>query len=385
MTAGIIVEFNPFHVGHGVHIAKTREVAGDGVVVVMSGNFVQRGEPALCDKWRRTKMALLQGVDIVVEIPLPYVISGADYFARGSVQLLAAMGVVDVISFGSECGDLAALQAAGRVLAEEPEAYKAALQDGMRQGLSFAAAKGRALEAVLGEMPDGLLARPNNGLAMEYCKALHLLGNPLRVIATHRMAGGSSATRLRRAVHGGEFAGEDMPWECREILKEAIRLGEIAHIDQFSDILRSLIYSKDLTLGEGLENRFRKYVGEFRSITELLDAVKTKRYTYTRLQRIAMQVLLGVDNIDEYEAAGGMQYIRVLGFRRQATGLLGEMVKRANLPVITHGKAMDEILAAGGVAGKMLAAEFTAGDIYRIATGAPGGYHSERGVGVVVV
>ena len=177
---GTIVEFNPLHNGHVEHLHLTRALAKkEKIIAVTSGNFVQRGEPALCDKWLRTRMALLAGVDIVIEIPVPYVISGADYFARAGVGILAATGVVGALSFGSECGDITAIREAGRVLAEEPPAYKNVLRTRLDSGASFAAARGAALEATLAtrlsSTPEGLLTKPNNGLAMEYCKALHLL------------------------------------------------------------------------------------------------------------------------------------------------------------------------------------------------------------------
>ncbi|MCL2216493.1 MAG: nucleotidyltransferase family protein [Defluviitaleaceae bacterium] len=380
-AVGIIVEFNPFHNGHGVHLAESREISGRRrVVAVMSGNFVQRGEPALCDKWRRTKMALLAGVDIVIELPLPYVIGGADYFARGSVGLLAATGIVDALSFGSECGDLEVIKAAGKVLAEEPPAYKEALRSELSAGKSFAAARGLALERILAaggfSLPEGLLTKPNNGLAMEYCKAVCLPGNPMEIFTTHRISGGPSATKIRRAFRNGESVRGLLPDFAHEILVDA----PIASLDDFSDIFKYLVYRGDCKLSEGLGNRFQRLCGEHRSISNLLSAVKTKRYTFTRLQRTVLGVILGVTP-PEADAP----YIRVLGFRKDSSDLLGRMTKKASLPVITSGAALDEMLSQGGAAGKMLSQELEAGDIYRLASGAGGGFRSERGVGVVVV
>ena len=386
-AAGIIVEFNPMHLGHKMHINETRKLTGKNIVAVMSGNFVQRGEPAICDKWWRTKMALLHGVDIVLEIPVPYVISGVDYFARGSVGILAATGVVDTLSFGSECGDLTAIIEAGRILAEEPDNYKNCLQLSIKNGMSFAAARGVALESALTHSPEGLLTKPNNGLAMEYCKALHLLGNPMKVFTTHRQSGGVSATKIRKAFRDGEILPNTLPANCLEMLLEAKEKGEIAALDDFSDILRYLLYRLDsLKLTEGLENRFRKFAGENKKISDLIATVKTKRYTHTRLQRTVLQIILGItpDDMADYDQFGGPQYIRVLGFRKDAAKLLGEMTRKATLPVITYGAAMDEILSSNSLAAKMLAKELEAGDIYRLATGASGGYRSERGAGIMI-
>jgi len=367
----------------------------------MSGNFVQRGEPAICDKWRRTKMALLSGVDIVIEIPVPYVIAGADYFARGSVALLAATGVVDALSFGSESGNIYAITEAGRVLAEEPPMYKEVLREGLDKGLSFAAAKGAALERCMENgadsrptspecMPEGLFTKPNNGLAMEYCKALRLLGNSMEVFTTHRAIGGPSATKIRQAFRAKESIEGLMPARASAILEEVRTSGETATLDDFSDIFRYLLYSHDYNLGEGLENRFRRLCGNFSKISDLLDAVKTKRYTHTRLQRAILGMILGISatDMDFFEKHDGAQYIRVLGFRKESADLLSELTKKATLPVITHGAAIDTILmkkTLGGAAAKMLLKDLEAGDIYRCATHSPGGYRSERAAKLVII
>jgi len=380
---GMIVEINPFHNGHKVHIDETRKITGKGIVAVMSGNFVQRGEPALIDKWRRTKTALLNGVDIVLELPVPYVISGADYFARGSVNLLASTGIVDTLSFGSECGNIQAIKDASQILAEEPQIYKDSLKNTIKKGLSFAAAKGIALESTLKNIPEGLLTKPNNGLAMEYCKALALIGNPMEIITTHRQQGGTSATKIRKAFHNGELLIDQMPKNCQEILTDAHKKNETAHLNDFTQIIKYLLQSEQTTninLGEGLENRFRQKAGNYAVLTELISAVKTKRYTRTRIQRAAMQILLKItaQDMNEYENNGGIQYIRVLGFRKDATNVLSQLTKKSTLPVITHGKAIDQIISQGGIPSKMLAKELEAGDIYRIATKQKGGYQNER-------
>jgi len=386
--AGIIVEFNPFHNGHAVHIQETRKLTGcKHVVAVMSGNFVQRGEPAICNKWKRTRMALLNGVDVVIEIPVQYVISGADYFARGSAGLLNATGIVDALCFGSECGNLQEITTAGRVLAEEPALYKERLHDGLDKGLSFAAAKGAALEACLGNASDGLLTKPNNGLAIEYCKALKLLDSPMKIFTTHRQQGGPSATKIRHRLLSGQDVGDFVPSNVADILQD---FSKFAKLDDFSDIFRYLLYTNTdavASLGEGLGNRFQRLCGEFSEISGLLAAVKTKRYTYTRLQRDVLKVLLNIlpSGMNNLEQHGGVQYIRVLGFRKDAVGMVGEITRKASLPVVTYGAAMDKLLQDGGPAAKMLSQELMAGDIYRLASGEGGGYCSERGMGVVVV
>ena len=200
-AAGVIVELNPLHNGHIEHFRETTRLTNRRhTIAVMSGNFVQRGEPAIINKWLRTRMALTAGVDIVIELPVMYVVSGADYFARAGVKLLAATGVVDKLCFGSECGDIDAIKEAGRVLAQEPEEYKAVLKNALNRGMSFAAARGAALAVVVTDAPEGLFTKPNNGLGMEYCKALWQMGWPMEVFTSYRAPGGPSATAIRRGV-----------------------------------------------------------------------------------------------------------------------------------------------------------------------------------------
>ncbi|MCL2406048.1 MAG: nucleotidyltransferase family protein [Defluviitaleaceae bacterium] len=392
-AAGVIVEFNPLHSGHIEHLRETTRLTGrEYTIAVMSGNFVQRGEPAICDKWHRTRMALLAGVDIVIEIPVNYVVSGADYFARAGVRLLAATGVVDRLCFGSEAGDLTHIKEAGRVLAHEPDEYKTALKSALAMGHSFAAARGTALAATLKNASPELLTKPNNGLGMEYCKALWQMGQPMEVYTSFRQAGGPSATAIRKVITNGQQTtdaayaaiSQHMPAYVLEIIKNTLRTSELAKLDDYNDIFRYLLFTKDIEMGEGLQHRFRNLAHQHHSLTALLDAVKTKRYTYTRIQRAALGVVLGTHPADltAYEDAGGPAYIRVLGFRREASNLLGEMTSKATLPVITHGKAMDNLT---GLAAKMLAKEFEVGDIYRLAFGKIKGYRHERSMPVVIV
>ena len=382
-AAGVIVEFNPLHSGHVEHLRETIRLTGrQHIVAVMSGNYVQRGEPAICDKWRRTKMALLAGVDIVIELPVIYVVSGADYFARAGVKLLGATGIVDRLCFGSESGDLAQIKEAGRVLAHEPEEYKTALRRGLGKGMSFAAARGAALNEAMGAIPDGLLTQPNNGLGIEYCKALWQLDWPMEAFTSYRKAGGPSATAIRKMVWEGGWAAAGLPPYALEILKEAAQANEFVKLDDFGEIFRYLLFTTNPQMGEGLENRFRRFAQNHHRLTDLLDAVKTKRYTYTRLQRAAMGVILGIHPANMAENISGPQYIRVLGFRRESANLLGEMTRRASLPVITTGEAMDNLKGPGA---DMLSKEFEAGDIYKMAFGGDCGYRHERGMPMVIV
>ena len=413
-SVGIVAEFNPLHQGHVEHINESRRISDrTNVIVVMSGNFVQRGEPAILDKWLRTKAALLNGVDIVIELPVSFVLCGADYFARGAVELLEKTGVVDAISFGSESGNIDAIRNAAHVLATEPDLFKRVLKEKLGLGFSYAAARGFALQACLPDSPEGLFTKPNNGLGIEYVKAVKLLGSKMEIFTTHRKPGGPSATMLRKEILGGERTetGHLAP-ECEKMSRGmdihttenifpnffsvfrreqpqvapkseflfGAQYNKYAQIDDFSDIFRYLLFTKkDLYLGEGLENRFRKFAGDFTKISEVIDAVKTKRYTHTRLQRAVLRTVLGLPN-----ECGKPGYIRVLGFRRESADLLGSLVCKAKLPAITNGRELDKILTGGGEAGSMLRKELEAGDVYRIATQGIGGVLCERGNRIVI-
>jgi len=384
-SVGVIVEFNPLHKGHVIHLTKTKKMTGcKKIVAVMSGNFVQRGEPAICDKWQRTKMALTNGVDIVIELPLPYVISGADYFARGSVGLLSATGIVSVLSFGSESGDLNSIIAVGKILKEEPDEYKNALRKNLDKGLSFASAKGAALEECLTNIPPGILNKPNNVLAAEYAKAVFILKNKIELLTTYREEGGFSATRIRKMLKSNKDVKEMVP---KNVYEELNSTKKFLSIDDFSDIFRYLIYSKDIEMGEGLENRFRRFCGQHNLISDLLAEVKTKRYTYTRLQRIVMKTILNItkDDMELYDTGIIPPYIKVLGFRKESEQLLSEMTQKAMRPVITNGAAFDRIRSTGGVIGKMLDTELMAGDIYNMIAGNGSGYRGERSNAMIVI
>ncbi|MCL2364215.1 MAG: nucleotidyltransferase family protein [Defluviitaleaceae bacterium] len=363
--AGVIVELNPLHNGHYTHIQETKRITGrDYIVAVMSGNFVQRGEPAIIDKWARTQMALQAGADIVIELPLPYVLGGADYFARGAVQLLADTGIVDCLCFGSESGDAEAIKTGAQILATEPPIYKEALRKSLDAGNSFAAARGAALEAAIQgirgtSLPPSLTTQPNNGLGMEYCKALALLGNPMEVFTTHRTAGGPSATAIRKALrtHGIDTpeVRDHMPAFAYEILRATHNATGILSLDAFSDIFRYAINKMDaLALDEGLHNRLRNFSVHHKTLTDILQAAKTKRYTYTRLARAAMRILLGIT-----PPQSDPPYIRIMGFHQRGAHLLGAIIQHARIPVYTHGANLPHPPA-------MLAKEWEAGTLYRL-------------------
>ena len=326
-TLGIIAEYNPLHSGHRSHLARSREISGCSAIVgIISGNFVQRGEPAIWDKWRRTRMALESGIDLVIELPLYYATGSSGYFAGGAVALLDKMGIADSLCFGSEWGDIEALRECALKLSDEEAQFKSRLKKYLGQGLSFPAARAKAAEIAL---PD----TPNNVLGVEYVRAIINMGSKIVPYTVPRSQG--SAKEVREVIKKGGILPEG-----------GIEYGPVenfADLDNLSNIFRYILMTQTnlqdyVDVSEGLENRLIKCAEELQLISEIISAAKTKRYTYLRLQRAALHMILGVTkkNIAAYESKGGPQYIRVLGFRKDRVHLLRLLEERASLPVIVN-------------------------------------------------
>ena len=365
---GIIAEYNPFHTGHKSHLEKAKEISAcDGIAAVLSGNFVQRGEPALCDKWRRTKMALLAGADLVIELPLYYATAGAGYFAKGAVTLLERSGLVNSLCFGSEWADIDILKDCAKALASEDAGFKVRLRENLRQGLSYPSARAKAAGAIL---PDA----PNNVLGMEYIKALIDIDSEIVPYTVPRSPGSAKALRdnLKNSADAISQLSRHMPLDAWNILNDALSAGGIADLDNLSSIFHYILRTSTraklqeyMDVSEGLENRITRCAEENILISDIISAAKTKRYTYLRLQRAALHIILGIKKLQmaAYEAGGGPQYIRVLGFNRNRAVLLRRLEENAALPVVINLKnARLPPLAA-----EMLEAEVRSTKVYSLA------------------
>lgn len=336
--AGIVAEYNPFHAGHAFHIARTREMLGDcAVVAVMSGSFVQRGDCAVFDKWTRAKAALEGGADLVLELPTVWAVSSAEGFARGAVGILEACGVVTHLSFGSEGGEVDGLRRVAACL-DSPE-YRAGLRRFLDEGSPFAACRQAAVTELLGEDLASLLSQPNNNLGVEYIRALNALGSAIRPVTVLRAGaahdGGDhpdypSASFLRERILSGELpAGEKNP--------ASLKIGERAALAR----LRAMELEEFAALpdcGEGLANRLYAAVRQGRTLEEIYDLAKTKRYAHARIRRAVLWGALGLRASDRPASA---PYIRVLGSNGRGRAVLKAMKDRASLPVVTkpaHGR-----------------------------------------------
>lgn len=354
---GIISEYNPFHSGHAAHIALTREKTdADIVICVMSGSFVQRGEPAIFDKWIRTICALKSGADAVIELPILYATQSAEGFAAGGVALLDAAGA-DIISFGCETDDINSLTCAAQKLANETDDFKDALKTHLDCGLSFPKAR---MKAAFPEESDEL-SMPNAILGVEYIKAIIRSKSELVPVAVKRAGQGyhsadidaplASATAIRKALKQGETekALNAMPDACSHYMAQVLSSGFIPVMpDRFESELIFLLrsrgkqYIKSLPdVSEGLENRIYDAALKCSAREELISMVKTKRYTYTRISRILLYALLGItaDMINERNARS-IDHIRVLGVKNEA--VLRALSKSCRVPLVTGSAASSQ-------------------------------------------
>ncbi|WP_162840294.1 tRNA(Met) cytidine acetate ligase [Acetanaerobacterium elongatum] len=374
--AGIIAEYNPFHNGHAYQIAKTRALGATHVAVCMSGDFTQRGECAVIEKHARVKAALLGGADLIVELPLPYAVSSAERFAFGGVSVLNALGCVDILSFGSESGDISALKRVVEAL--ENSQFAPLLQKQLDKGLVFPKARQLALTELLGE--DALvLSHPNNTLGVEYIKWLERLNSRIQPVTVPRkgvshgspQASGAyaSASLIRRHMLSGK---ED--WRCfapaqaEEIYRAEILNKKAPCTLEYMEraILAKLrsIASEAFTafpdVTEGLEGRIYKAARTAVSLDELYGLIKTKRYTLSRVRRMVLCTFLGI------EASMQLQpppYIRVLGFNARGAEILAKAKQTCSLPVST---SLSDLARVNEPCKKLAMAEAAAVDIFAL-------------------
>ncbi|MDO4482532.1 MAG: nucleotidyltransferase [Bacillota bacterium] len=355
-TAGIVAEYNPFHKGHKFHIEETRRKTGaDCIAVVMSGNFVQRGEPAMFNKWLRAEAAVTGGADIVIELPTVYSCSGAEAFARGAVEILDRLGEVEVISFGAEEDSADLLEEAAEIFAGESTELSECIKQNLSEGYSYAAARSRAVEKICGRRISEVISSPNNILAVEYIKQLKLMNSSIKPLAVARKGSGyyeenpgegfAGAGRLRDMLKEG--------YDTEEILKyipeETHELYRDAHMC-FSEDMYSLVAYKLLSesrealaktdgVVEGLENRALKALPYSVDMESLIQGIKSKRYSRTSIQRMLVRILLGIKSVD-MKNFGDCQtsYARVLAFNETGAKFIRQAKNKDNpgIKIITN-------------------------------------------------
>ncbi|NLX77469.1 MAG: nucleotidyltransferase [Clostridiaceae bacterium] len=392
---GIVSEYNPLHEGHIYHIRASVEKTGaTHTVCVMSGNFVQRGEPSVVDKWVRTKMALHAGIDLVLELPVVFACASAELFAYGAVRTLHNTGVVDYLSFGSEQGELGSLWRIASVLNDEPYEFRELLAKYLDEGHSFPVSREKALHATLRGLPENILSKSNNILAIEYLKALKRLGSSIQPVTVKRMGASylsteisssySSATAIRKFLQTGGSVNDpllmdNLPDFTAELIKDEIERQRGPVFDKaFSDIIlhklrmiepERLREVPDVT--EGLENRLISCAMQSGTLSDFIDRVSTSRYPSTRVKRIAMNLLWGItkDELRSFVSDETCGYLRVLGFSSNGRDLLARIHKEAGLPLITKVSEYRNLLS--GLSRKMFEYDIKATNSYVLAFPAP--------------
>lgn len=355
--AGIIAEYNPFHKGHQYQIEYTRQRLGaDYVIVAMSGDYVQRGTPALLPKHIRAEMALKCGADLALELPVSVSTASAELFAKGGVNLFENLGVVDLLCFGSESGSVSGLKALASLLTKEPYEYRCALKKYLSQGKSFPSARALAVQEYCQTVSDDslehaeeLLLSPNNILGIEYCKALLQLKSSIEPCTLKREGAGyhdtslfnqnPSASAIRKHFLSSENNLKDMrdalPKEVFPLLLKAFEENSFVTEEDLSLLLHyRLLEEQDFSLfldvSPDLSRRICNTRNKYQSFSQFVSLLKTKELTQTRIQRALLHILLQVKETPE-----NIPFAKVLGFRKESAQLLKEIKKRSSIPLVT--------------------------------------------------
>jgi predicted nucleotidyltransferase len=391
---GLIAEYNPFHKGHTYHIQKAKELSGaDHVIVVMSGDFVQRGAPALLPKHLRAEMALSCGADAVFELPVSYATGSAELFATGAVSLLDQLGVTDALCFGAECDALSTLEPVAQTLAAEPQDYRLSLRRALKSGVPFPLARQRALEEHFklagSEAADfsSMLSLPNNILAIEYLKALYRLDSSIEPFVLKRkdsdyhqetlQRGFNSASAIRKVFSDStdirqirDLLADPLPAPCLSIIEREYGKRLPVMANDFSLLTKHALLchsARELEqyqdLSPELSNRIARHLGSWTNFEEFCELIKTRDLTYTRVSRALIHILLEIkkDDIHSYIRQGYHEYARLLGFRKESHSILSEIHKKSSLKLVT--KSADHF-ALSSFGRKMLKKDVSAADLY---------------------
>ncbi len=387
-VTGIISEYNPFHNGHKYNLKMARNNTGsDCIISIMSGSFLQRGEPAIFDKWSRAKAAVSEGVDLVIELPVIYSCQPAENFAYGAVKILNSLGIVDYLCFGSESGNINELMLISDTLLNEPISFKNSIKKSMNQGISYPKAISEAIKDSLGLN----IAYPNNILGIEYLKAISKLKSDIKPVTIKRIKNDYNETSITGSVSSATAIREEMklnglnqnvclniPEKSLKIISENTnnRYGPV-YFEDFSDLIFYQLrksgpaeLSKLPYFKEGIEYRLKSKSNETSNLNELIESVKSKRYTRTYLQRILCYVLLGITKSDVLlsKNSNSQSYARVLAFNKKGRELLREMKKHSSYPIITK---TSNFRTKERFVNRMLALDTLSTDIYNMAVKNP--------------
>ena len=386
-VAAIIAEYNPLHNGHEFQIKKAKQMTGaDFIIVIMSGDFTQRGVPAIIDKYQRTRMALNAGADLVIELPLYYSCSSAEYFASGAINLLNGLGVVDYLVFGSECGDIKILTEIADVLINRKKELSATIHNLVKEGMSYPIARVRAVEEAIPNSYEHVEAMnyPNNILGFEYIRALKQFDSKINPVTNLRIGAGyhdrmmdnpiCSSLAIRSSLEETnelERVRSQVPFHVYKILEE--------QYDQTFPILNKdissiLKYKLLLDEGKGYEDyvdvssdfsdKIKKNLNKYESYTQFCELLKSKDITYVRVARNLLHILLNIkkDSMQKYKSEGYIFYARMLGFKKDSNELLSAIKQNASIPIIS--KLADARNQLTPIGMEMLETDIQAAHIY---------------------
>lgn len=402
-VVGLIAEYNPFHNGHLHHITKAKELTGaDYAVVIMSGDYVQRGVPAIMPKRLRAEMALKSGASAVFELPVCYATGSAELFAEGAVSFFDHLRIVDSICFGSECNDLDGLQTIADVLLEEPEEYRIELRKHLKNGVSYPHARQAALSAYMSmENYSILLNDPNNILGVEYLKALKKLNSSMKPYTIkrhgahyhdetlHPVNSSASAIRSLLAYSGSMVHTESpetfenstfhhllgaledqVPSDCLELLKDYHRVKYPVYQNDFSLLLKYKLLNKTpetltmyMDVSPDLANRISGQLNNYFNYKQYCELLKTRELTQTRINRSLLHIMLGIkkDTVTLYLEEGAHAYAHLLGFRKDSEKVISAVAKQSRIPLLTKLYDTDFLSDTGR---RMLTQDILASNLY---------------------
>lgn len=358
-ACGLIVEYNPFHNGHLYHVEQAKNISqADCIIAVMSGSFLQRGEPAIIDKYHRTMAALVSGVDIVIELPYPYAVESSHLFAAGSVKTLHEIGAAS-ICFGSESGDVSDFTESYRLFEQQKDIYTKTLKETLNEGQAYPHASKEAYEAIGLSSKAIDLAKPNNILGFSYVQAIMDNRLPIRPLTIKRSKSGyhdqsvtdtiASATSIRQAILAENQLSENvqhaLPDASIRQLKAYVDKTNIWHSwEAYFPFLQYRVMTMNPDelreihgVDEGLEYRIQKTAGQVTSIHEWIHAIKTKRYTWTRIQRTFVHILTNTKKqaIQPIIRTQHIPYVRLLGMTQTGQAYLNQAKHTMDVPLIT--------------------------------------------------
>ena len=391
-TIGLVTEYNPFHNGHLYHLEKSKSITNsDYSIAVMSGNFVQRGEPAIVDKWTRAKMAVDNGVDLVIELPVVYACQSAELFAYGAVKLLDSLGIVNSLCFGSEADSIDILKPIATILVDEPELYRTYLRESLDKGNSFPSAREYALTNYMKDSCysnyqelKNIISSPNNILGIEYLKALRKINSGIvpytikRQVANYHdknLTGNiSSATAIREEIYKNtciQSIKDSVPlntyYQLQDFLNSNMRFNNLDCLSQIIIFLTREIgpikLKNIMDIEHGLEKRILNCADISTTVNDMLNCINTKRYALTRLKRILIHLLIDLDETTFKSLhMHGPQYARVLASNKKGLELLKKVIKNSDIHIIT--KFADYQKFNNSILNQMIEFDKKATDIY---------------------